>query len=424
MPRFRRVVLAIFCLASPLSAQTLTGAGSTAVPLANLQGSARDLGMGAAFVGVADDASALFFNSAGLAGVRLPEVAVHHNSYLAGTFQEVLSCAFPTGSNSGLGLALNYINWGSLDLRDINGVSQGGYNDTDIGLMAGWGLELSPGFSAGGALRALQQKVVNDLYTSLAGDLGLLWTATPSLRFGLSYANLGTPVAGSSLTGELKGGAALFMDPDPHSRFLLALSGSWFSNNLGAAQAGCEWTLEKRWSLRAGYQLPFTSDQIDGFTHFTAGAGMRFSSFALDYAFLPFGTLGNSHRLSLSYQFDLPKEVVKVPVQVPVTVVQPVLAPPKTQDVEVHFKIPNDPLAEGLELEKSGKLKEAVKAYVAALREAPQNDQIWSALGNLYYKLGQKAYAIECFDRALQLKPDNPALRDWLERYKKYDPSK
>lgn len=409
-------VLAVIGLVVPCQAQTLTNAAASAVPLANLQGSARDMGMGSAFVGVADDPSALFFNCAGLSGLKSPEAALHHNSYLAGTFEETLTAGFPAGAAGGFGLALNYINWGSLDLRDTSGNSQGSFNDTDVSLTAAWGKEWTPGFSAGIALRALQQKVVNDLYTSLAGDLGVLWSPSKDLRFGLAYSNLGTPVAGSGLTGELKGGLSVAFDLGGKARMLAALSAVRISSGLAVGQAGGELTLEGKWSLRAGYQLPFFDNQLGGFANLSAGAGAFLDPLRLDYAFLPFGTLGASHRVSLAYEFDLPKEVVKV--AVPVTVIQTAGDPPDAKDLEVHFKIANDPLAEGQELEKAGKANEASRVYVAGLKEDPNSDLLWSALARLYYRSGKKKYAILCFEKVLKLKPDNPALREWLEKYK------
>ncbi len=400
-------------------AQTVTGTASLAAPLENLEGSARDLALGSAFVGVADDTSALFFNPAGLSGLINPDIAIHHNSYLAGTFQETLTAGFPAGNLGGLAFALDYVGWGSLDLRDAFGVSEGSFNDSDVGFTAGWGMEWFPGFSVGFALRGLQQKVVNDLYTSLAGDAGLLWLAQKNFRLGISYLNFGTPVAGSPLAGELNGGGSILFNLTPHSTLMSALEGSWTPGGVGSAQAGLEGVLDRQWALRLGYQLPFYDNQIDGLTGFTAGAGLKISAFAIDYAYLPFGSLGTSNRISLAYQFDLPKEVVKVtvPVQVPVTVVQPAPELPG-KDVEVHFKISTDPLAKGQELEKEGKLKEAIGIYVEGLKANPADDLLWQALANDYYVLNEKAYAIECFEKVLQLKPDNQALKDWLEKYK------
>ena len=395
--------------------QTVTSAASLAAPLENLEGSARDLSMGSAFVGVADDLSSLFFNTAGLSCLQRSEVALHHNSYLAGTFQETLTAGFPVGDMGGIAFALDYINWGTLDLRDSFGQSQGSYNDSDVGFTAGWGKEWAKGFSTGLSLRALQQKVVNDLYTSLAGDLGLLWSPVQDLRLGASYLNLGTPVAGSSLSQELLLGSSLKLAFSRDFSLLTALSGTYTPGSVGSGQCGLEGVLNRQWALRLGYQIPFYNDQVGGLTGFTAGAGLRVDALSLDYAYLPFGTLGTSNRISLSYQFDLPKEVVKV--QVPVTVVQPAPAAANPKDVEVHFKVQSDPLADGQALEKAGKISDAIQVYVDAIKADPSNDSLWSALGRDYYQLGNRDYAIQCFEKSLQLKPD-PALEQWLEKYK------
>ncbi|HXL71985.1 MAG TPA: tetratricopeptide repeat protein, partial [bacterium] len=312
------------------------------------------------------------------------------------------------------------INWGSLDLRDSSGNSQGSYNDSDVGFTAAWGKEWAKGFSVGIALRGLQDKVVDNLYDSLAADFGLLWLPEKNLRFGLAYLNWGTPVAGDELEQELRGGGSAFFQLSPRMTLLTAFSGSWDTDNgLASAQIGAECVLDRRWTLRAGYQQPFSDDQIGGFTNFSAGAGARFDDLTLDYAYLPFGDLGTSNRISLTYEFELPKEIVKV--QVPVTVIQTVQAPAPASDsqgVEMRFKIANDPLAEGQALEKEGKLTDAVQVYATALKDTPQDRHLWSALGRLYYQLGNKAYAIDCFETVLKLKPDNPPLRDWLEKYK------
>jgi tetratricopeptide (TPR) repeat protein len=417
---WRLSALVVILFSHQVFAQTVIyPAASTAVPLDYLEGTARDLALGSAFVGIADDSSAIFFNSAGLSGLKNPELSLNHNSYFAGTFQETLVAGFPAGDFGGLGFALNYINWGSLDLRDSFGGSQGSYNDSDVGFTAAWGREWAPGFSLGLALRGLQQKVVDNLYSSLAADLGLLWLPEKNLRLGLAYLNLGTPVAGDALEQELRGGGSVLFQLSSRTTLLTALSGTWNSSNeLASAQIGAECSLDQRWTLRAGYQLPFFNNQIGGFTDFSAGAGVRFADLTLDYAYLPFGDLGTSNRISLTYQFDLPKEIVKV--QVPVTVVQPEVQPAPASGspaVEMHFKIADDPLAEGQALEKEGKFKEAAQVYVTALKDSPQDDQLWSALGRLYYQLGRKTYAIESFENALKLKPD-PSLANWLEKYK------
>jgi len=410
---------------SSLGAQTVTGAAGLADPLENLEGSARDIGLGSAFVGVADDTSSLYFNPAGLSGLKAPDIELNHNSYLAGTFQEILSTGFPAGDLGGLAFSLDYVNWGTLDLRDVFGNSQGNYNDSDVGFTAGWGREWFQGFSAGLALRVLQDKVVYNLYTSLAADIGILWQPASGWRLGISYLNLGTSVEGSSLSGDLKAGVSCLLTLNPRFTLLTALSGDWTPGSVGNAQAGLEGTMNHQWTLRAGYQMPFYNNQIDGLTGLTAGAGMKINAFTLDYAYLFFGTLGSSQRISLDYQFDLPKEVVEVPVQMPVTVIQKV--PEATQpskDVEVHFKINSDPLSQGQYLEKQGKLQDAIQLYIDGLKDNPKDVLLWQALANLYYRNGNKVNAVECFQMVIQLRPDDQALKDWLVRYKAVTDSK
>src|ERR1700734_2571980 len=74
------LVVILFSFNPGFSQTMIYSAASTAVPLDYLEGSARDLALGSAFVGIADDSSAIFFNSAGLSGLQNPEVSLNHNS--------------------------------------------------------------------------------------------------------------------------------------------------------------------------------------------------------------------------------------------------------------------------------------------------------------------------------------------------------
>ena len=70
--------------------QTVNPAAQLATPLGALGASARADALGDAWVGLADDPSALFFNSAGLSGLQNTSLSINHNSYLAGVFEETL----------------------------------------------------------------------------------------------------------------------------------------------------------------------------------------------------------------------------------------------------------------------------------------------------------------------------------------------
>ena len=54
-------------------------------------------------------------------------------------------------------------------------------------------------------------------------------------------------------------------------------------------------------NARAGYNSRM--DVSGNMKGVTAGAGLEYSDYMLDYAFVPFGNLGDTHRISLGLKF-------------------------------------------------------------------------------------------------------------------------
>ena len=203
--------VAAFFVLGVSSAQTITSAAGAVAPLSALGASARAEALGDAFVGLADDPSAVFFNPAGLSQLRAADFSLNHNSYLAGSFEETLLFGLPAGSLGGFAGALQYVNWGGLDQRDAFGVPQGTFTDGDAAFSLGWGASFAPGLSFGVALRGVQQKIIDSLYTGLTGDLGLLLAPYPNVRLGLSYSGLGTQLEGFAPAQDLRLGLSTIL---------------------------------------------------------------------------------------------------------------------------------------------------------------------------------------------------------------------
>src|SRR5579871_399679 len=407
-----------------LGAQTVLPSASLSLPLYNTEGSARSTALGSALTGFGGGAESLFWNPAGLSGLPRMDLSLHHNSYFAGTFQESLLFGVPLGPRDGLAVLADYVNWGSFDERDSTGNLLGSFTDTDSGLGVGWGREWVKGFSAGLALRGLQQKVKDNTYSSLVGTLGLLWVPSPGLEAGAAYTNFGTSFNGSSNASDLKVGLSWKARAAKDLEVLAALAGSWEANGVSGAQGGMEGEWGGFLSLRTGYRFDFSDNQLSGLAGLTAGAGLAFQDFRLDYAFLPSGDLGTSHRLSLGYEFPQaqpPSPVtVTAPPPAPVTVVVPTAPAPTPAPVStgsslaLRFKLPEE-AGEG-----PGETGDKDLApLVAAVGQAPEDAQAWWKLGTAYYRLGKRGDAIQCFEQVLRLKPDNPKLRTWLESYEK-----
>ena len=402
----------------PLGAQTVLPAAGLSLPLYNTEGSARSAAMGSALVGFGGDAAALLWNPAGLAGLDRMDLSLHHNSYFAGVFQETLVFGLPLSPQDGLAISADYVNWGSFDERDSTGALLGSFTDTDTGLGVGWGREWFRGFSAGFSLRGLQQKVKENNYNSLVGNLGVLWTPSPGWQAGMVYTNLGNSLAGSGNASDLKVGLTWKTKAARDLVAFAALAGAWEPQGVSSLQGGLEGTWRKSLALRIGYRLDLSDNQLSGLAGLTAGAGLNLGDFAFDYAFLPSGDLGTAHRISLSYEF--PKPVPPVPVTIVATAVPtapaalPTPAPvPAGSSLDLRFKLPEE-----AGVNPTGQpAQEDLTPLITAVQQAPDDAQAWWNLGMAYYHKGQKQNAVQCFEQVLRLKPDNPKLKAWLENY-------
>ena len=402
--------------------QVISPDAALVTPLSALGASARADAMGGAFTGVAADDSALFFNSAGLSGLSNARISLNHNSYLASTFEETLLVGLPAGDLGGFAGALQYVFWGALDARDSFGVDQGTYDDNDIALSVGWGKEWAKGFSLGAALYGTQQKIVDSLYSSLSGQIGLLWTPLDDLRLGLVYDGFGTPVLGQTLASDLKAGMSDLFHLGSDKTLLLALSGFYEPNGVSRIQSGVEAGFQKNYFLRMGYQLPLSDNQVPGFTNFSAGAGIRLGSLNLDYAFVPYGDLGTSHRISLSYDFPNPTPVPVKSVTVfvtPVPTPTPVITPgPAKSSVKVLFEVPANAATTVTDFETAA----LIQKYEAATQANPQDSEAWHNLGLAYWKAGKIPLAVQCLEQAYRLNPADVKLKAWLDQYQAAHP--
>jgi len=416
-------------------AQTVTSSAGLVTTLSALGASARVDGLGGAFTGLADDPAALFYNPSGLSQLTAASLSVNHNSYLAGSFEETLLFGLPTGKLGGFAAALQYVSWGGLDERDVNGVSLGQFNDGDVAFSVGWGLPVVKEFSLGAALHGIQQKIVDSLYNGLSGDLGALWIPDPNVRLGLAYTGLGTAQVGFNPAQDLHLGTSVLLRLGDSTSLRPLLSGDWEPSGVSRIQGGLEGTFAGNYFLRLGYQGALTDNQIGGLTGFTAGAGLRLGPFQLDYAFVPYGDLGASHRVSVGYEFTNPTPVVPKPVTVltapvtvqapPVTVVAtavptPVAAsgPPRSK-VEVLFALPG---TGGTPTPGNSQGSTLLAPYEKAAQDNPTDSRAWRNLGIMYLRTGQNALGVQCLEQALRLNPGDAVLKQWLDAYRAQHP--
>ncbi|MDP3543430.1 MAG: PorV/PorQ family protein [Elusimicrobiota bacterium] len=350
--------LGVLCAASlcgvASAAETSYGAGTRALPLQQSGGTARAMSMGSAVVAVDQCSASLLWNPAGLGGMRCKELAVHHNSGLGGTLQEIFVFGMPLGevkddgkggSMGGIAASIGYVNYGSFTGADAAGNETGNYSAGDYSMSVGWGKELFRNVSGGFTLKGNRSAYSGQGYNALSADLGVLWKATGKLDLGASYSNFGTKVGGDGLSAGLRLGAGYKVD----KHWLLAASSELQNKAMKRLQLGTEYLIgnveEKAnvLALRGGYQFSFPSRELGALAGLTWGLGYTITrSIALDYAMLPTGDLGIGHRLSLTYKFGCSDDkktaavaaapaaaaVVAAPVVAPVAASRPVKKEP------------------------------------------------------------------------------------------------
>ena len=329
----KNLTIAIGVLATGLlggvakAAETTYSAGARALPLRQEGGTARAMGMGSAVVAVEQGSASLLWNPAGLGVMRCKEVGLHHNSGLGDTVQEILVVGSPLGevedgckggSMGGIAASLGYVNYGNFEGTNAIGNPNGTYSAGDLALSLGYGKELIPSLSAGLVLKGNRSSFAGGNYMNYATDVGLLWTVVPKLDLGVTYTNLalGPGLSGSAVASGLRLGASV--KPDKH--WLLAASGELQDGGaVNRAQFGGEYLIgnvdevANVLALRGGYALSFPDAELGLLNGVSMGLGYTLSkTISVDYAFLPIGDLGSSHRLSATFKFGCPSKAARV----------------------------------------------------------------------------------------------------------------
>lgn len=324
--------------------------GVTASPYLNLGVGARACGMGEAYTAVVDTVDAAWWNPGALVKVVNPQFALMHNENFGGTSYEYLGVAFPAEQ---LGLDI----WGTIGItallvrvqdvsitkeENVSGnmsqysVAQElrdeyfGAGGTVLGISYSW--QAAKMFSVGATLKLINQKIALEEGWIPALDLGILAnTNMPGFDVGLVFQNVsfmqmnqveGAPDAPLPLN--LKFGVGykikrLFTpETDPRDNLTLAIDGILPlqpANMPYRLHLGVEYTYNIEGNVvkpRLGYRFngnEFISD-LGPLAGLTTGFGYSRNfdgvDIGVDYAFVPYGDLGVSHRFGLSINVGEP----------------------------------------------------------------------------------------------------------------------
>ncbi len=294
------------------------GNGTTNADFSKIGVGARPAAMGEAFSASADDALAPFWNPAGLALVSRPQISAMHMAHLADINYETASFVFPSSRLEGWGFSFAYLWQPPFDsTKNSFGLPQGkAGTGWDLGVGASYARNLGnyrttdfkiSNISVGATLRMVARSLQDSQSTALNGDLGGMMEVLEGLRVALVVQGLGTTAtfvnAADPSPVNSRLGLAWNIRFNDANRLLLAYDLAHpidLSNpnyNRWRQNLGLEYTLMDSLSLRGGYLLGYDLGGL------TAGAGFKWGSLGVDYAFVPYSIVGSTHRVSLSLSF-------------------------------------------------------------------------------------------------------------------------
>ena len=299
-----KLLLSAFLLLA-VSAPAYCGNALTALQFLEMGAGARYLAMGGAATAIADDSTAMYWNPALMAGIEGGAADLMHAVYDdSGVYYDWLSVMCGVSKKSAIGFSVQYFSAGSLENIETNGDVLGDFNPYDAAVSLGYAVKIK-GASIGAAVKYIRSKIISETDT-YAFDFGIRAPDMLNGRFKLAAAitNAGEGIKYGKETEDLPMTLKVGTGFNISDNMLIAADiGQVKGRDIYAACGGeliVNVAPEVLLALRAGYN---TIAESEGLSGFSAGIGIGYKNLLIDYAFLPMGDLGDTHRASITFYF-------------------------------------------------------------------------------------------------------------------------
>ncbi len=322
------------------TSRNVSKVGTTAATFLEIGIGAAANGMGAAFVSQANDATALYWNAAGIANLNENELMVSHTNWIASTNLDYAALVIPLGNFGNLGFSFTSLSMPDEKVRTVEQPEGTGeyYSAGDIEAGISYARSLTDRFSIGFTAKYIQETIWHMSSNAIAIDAGTMFRTDlfGGMVIGASISNFGTAMKLSGIdtrtfarVDPTKLGST---DQIPYSidldswglpllfrigvstspiktedyRWTVSVDALHPNDNYESMNAGTEFAFKDFLFLRAGYQSLFL---VDGEGGLSLGIGlnskMLFSSgiVKFDYAYRNFGRLQGVHIFSVGVKF-------------------------------------------------------------------------------------------------------------------------
>ncbi|MCB0281209.1 MAG: PorV/PorQ family protein [Calditrichae bacterium] len=293
------VILSLVLVFNSLQAQSNTG-----FVLLKMDVDARAAALAGAYSAVPNDASAAFWNPAGLSLAENTTINVMHNDWLWDISHSFAAVQFIQGEHN-LALSVNYLQIPGIAIRGTTPTDEpaGTSEAYNLALALSYAREYEKDWHIGISVKYLFEKYYFVSAPGWALDLGLIRkNVFENLDWGITLQNIGKMAAldkqETPLPLMIRTGIA-YQIPELLDNNLRIISDLlWIKDEKMYVKFGLEYAISEYLVIRSG--LKNGNENL----LFTAGLGINYQSFHLDYAYAPFEyDLGSSNRISVGLSF-------------------------------------------------------------------------------------------------------------------------
>jgi long-subunit fatty acid transport protein len=273
--------------------------------------------MGDAFVALANDVSALYWNPAGLSQFNENQIMFSHNEWLVDINHDYLGAVYHLDETNTFGIAFTSLSMDKMkvttEFAPFGNGEYFGFND--IAISVTYARKMTEQFSVGGTIRYMEETLDKLKMRGVMIDLGTYyWTGLGTTRFAVTVSNFGNDLApdgkvllvGSREKSQWQSfspptifriGFAFEPYQDDMNRITTSIQLNHPNDNSENFSIGTEYSYNKMFHLRGGYK--FNVDE----QNYSFGAGvslpLSIANVTVDYAFTNFTRLGSAHRFSI-----------------------------------------------------------------------------------------------------------------------------
>ncbi|MCI0329987.1 MAG: PorV/PorQ family protein [candidate division Zixibacteria bacterium] len=300
----KKLVLSAWLAVGSISSIAFGREGSSGTSSLFLLGAGtRAMGMGGSFVSVADDASAVFWNPAGLARLSFGELGFSHVTLPEGSEYDFAGLAYPTVKAGSFALGFLRVGTDGIFSRDERAVDMGSVSFSETQILLAYGHSLFKFIHVGGSFKLYGQSLAGFSANAAGADVGVLVEPHEGLFFGVNAqdvvsSDLKLKDSKESIPRNFKAGASYLLPLRQSLVGIRAAVDAEKSEDAPVAwHAGAEMSYRGSFFIRGGY------DRED----LTFGVGLAYNRLGLDYAFKPQPEgLAASHRFGFSFRFGTP----------------------------------------------------------------------------------------------------------------------